>query len=98
MKKTMMSTYTRLLGFAKPLSRYAVPYFFYSVLHALFNTFTYTMIIPIIGTLFSEGYVFTPTYEFPAIELNTDCLNSALNYFYTLAFGEEYRVTWLLAL
>ena len=93
-----MKTYLRLLGFASPLSRYAVPYFFYSVLHALFNTFTYTMIIPIIGTLFSEGYVFTPTYEFPAIALNTDCLNSALNYFYTLAFGEEYRVTWLLAL
>ena len=94
----MMKTYLRLLGFASPLSRYAVPYFFYSVLHALFNTFTYTMIIPIIGTLFSEGYVFTPTYEFPAIALNNECLNSALNYFYTLAFGEEYRVTWLLAL
>ena len=94
----MMKTYLRLLGFASPLSRYAVPYFFYSVLHALFNTFTYTMIIPIIGTLFSEGYVFTPTYEFPAIALNNECLNSALNYFYTMAFGEEYRVTWLLAL
>ena len=93
-----MKTYLRLLGFASPLSRYAVPYFFYSVLHALFNTFTYTMIIPIIGTLFSEGYVFTPTYKFPAIALNNECLNSALNYFYTMAFGEEYRVTWLLAL
>ena len=93
-----MKTYLRLLDFASPLSRYAVPYFFYSVLHALFNTFTYTMIIPIIGTLFSEGYVFTPTYEFPAIALNNECLNSALNYFYTMAFGEEYRVTWLLAL
>ena len=88
----------RLLGFASPLSRYAIPYFFYSVFHALFNTFTYTMIIPIIGTLFSEGYVFTPTYEFPAIELNTECLNTALNYVYTLVFGEEYRITWLLAL
>ena len=52
----MMKTYTRLLGFARPLSRYTVPYFFYSVLHAVFNTFTYTMIIPIVGTLFSEGY------------------------------------------
>ena len=93
-----MKTYLRLLGFAAPLSRYAVPYFFYSVFHALFNTFTYTMIIPIIGTLFSEGYVFTPTYKFPAIALNNECLNSALNYFYTMAFGEEYRVTWLLAL
>ena len=78
-----MKTYTRLLGFARPLSRYTVPYFFYSVLHAVFNTFTYTMIIPIVGTLFSEGYTFTPVYEFPHIELNTECLNSVINYIYT---------------
>ena len=95
----MMSTYVRLLGFAKPLSRYAVPYFFYSVLHAVFNTFTYTMIIPIIGTLFSEeGYVFTPTYELPALELNTKCLDGVINYFYTAAFGTEFVTTRLLAL
>ena len=98
MKKTMMSTYTRLLGFAKPLSRYAVPYFFYSVLHALFNTFTYTMIIPIIGTLFSEGYVFQPTYELPAVALNTECLNCIISYLYTQLFGEEFLTTRLLAL
>ncbi|MBO5860686.1 MAG: ABC transporter ATP-binding protein [Alistipes sp.] len=94
----MMSTYTRLLGFAKPLSRYAVPYFFYSVLHALFNTFTYTMIIPIIGTLFSEGYVFQPTYELPQVALNTECLNGIISYLYTQLFGEEFLTTRLLAL
>ena len=93
-----MSTYTRLLGFAKPLSRYAVPYFFYSVLHALFNTFTYTMIIPIIGTLFSEGYVFQPTYELPQVALNTECLNGIISYLYTQLFGEEFLTTRLLAL
>ena len=93
-----MSTYMRLLGFARPLSRYAVPYFFYSVLHALFNTFTYTMIIPIIGTLFSEGYVFTPTYELPAVELNTECLDGVINYLYTQVFGTEFLTTRLLAL
>ncbi len=98
MKKTMMSTYMRLLGFARPLSRYAVPYFFYSVLHALFNTFTYTMIIPIIGTLFSEGYVFQPTYELPAVALNTECLNGIISYLYTAIFGEEFLTTRLLAL
>ena len=38
MKHTMLKTYLRLLGFAKPLSRYTVPYFFYSIFHALFNT------------------------------------------------------------
>lgn len=93
-----MNTYLRLLGFAKPYGRYAVPYFFYSVLHALFNTFTYTMIIPIIGTLFSEGFVFKPTYEFPHIELNTECLNEAISYAYTHIFGEQYRITYLLGL
>ena len=98
MKKSMMSTYLRLLGFAKPLSRYAMPYFFYSALHAVFNTFTYTMIIPIIGTLFSEGYVFKPTYELPTIELNTECLDGIINYLYTALFGTEFLTTRLLAL
>ncbi|MBR4994937.1 MAG: ABC transporter ATP-binding protein [Alistipes sp.] len=94
----MMKTYTRLLGFARPLSRYTVPYFFYSILHAVFNTFTYTMIIPIIGTLFSEGYTFEPVYELPRIELNTECLDSLINYCYTAIFGEEYKITQLLGL
>ena len=94
----MMNTYLRLLSFAKPYGRYAVPYFFYSVLHALFNTFTYTMIIPIISTLFSDGFVFKPTYVFPKIELNTEFLNGAISYAYTGIFGEEYRITYLLAL
>ncbi len=94
----MMNTYLRLLSFAKPYGRYAVPYFFYSVLHALFNTFTYTMIIPIISTLFSDGFVFKPTYVFPKIELNTDFLNGAISYAYTGIFGEEYRITYLLGL
>ena len=94
----MMKTYLRLLGFASPLGRYAIPYFFYSVLHALFNTFTYTMIIPIIGTLFSDGYVFTPVYEFPQITLDVECLNQVLNYVYTALFGEHYSVTHLLGM
>ncbi len=94
----MMKTYLRLLGFASPLGRYAIPYFFYSVLHAVFNTFTYTMIIPIIGTLFDEGYVFEPVYEFPAIEFNIETLNSVLNYVYTQIFGAEYSITHLLGL
>lgn len=98
MKNSMMKTYMRLLEFASPLSRYAVPYFFYSLLHAIFNTLTYTMIMPIVGTLFSEGYRFTPVYEFPAISLNEECLNQVLNYAYTSLFGAEFRVTWLLAL
>ena len=94
----MLKTYLRLLGFAKPLSRYTVPYFFYSIFHALFNTFTYTMIMPIVGTLFSDGYAFRPTYDFPRLSLSGDCLNEVLNYAYTRIFGEEFRITYLLGL
>ena len=97
-KPSMMKTYMRLLGFAKPLSRYTVPYFFYSLLHALFNTFTYTMIIPIVSTLFSEGYEFVPTYCLPTVSLSTEWLNTAINFIYTHFFGTEYKITYLLGL
>ena len=93
----MFKTYIRLLGFAKPLSRYAVPYFFYAALHAVFNTFNYVMIIPILDTMFSEGYQFTPVYEMPKIRLNGDFLSEFLNYLYTITFG-EYKVVNVLLL
>lgn len=93
----MFKTYIRLLGFAKPLSRYAVPYFFYAALHAIFNTFNYVMIIPILDTMFSEGYQFTPVYEMPQVRLNGEFLSEFLNYLYTITFG-EYKVINVLLL
>ena len=89
----MFKIYIRLLGFAKPISRYAVPYFFYSALHALFNTFNYAMIIPILNAMFSEGYEFQPIYEMPAMSFKGEALQLWLNYFYTHIFGTEWRVT-----
>lgn len=98
MKNAMLKTYWRLLGFARPLSRYTVPYFFYSVLHAVFNTLTYTMIMPIVSSLFSDGYTFRPTHEMPALRLSEECLNDVLCYAYTAVFGEQYNITYLLML
>ena len=94
----MFKTYLRLLGFAKPISKYAVPYFFFAALHALFNTFNYAMIIPILNAMFSEGYQFTPLYEAPAFSLSGDALQLWLNYFYTSIFGTEWVVTNVLIL
>ena len=94
----MFKTYIRLLGFAKPLSRYAVPYFFFAALHALFNTFNYAMIIPILNSMFSEGFSFTPVYEMPALSFNGEVLQLWLNYFYTTIFGTEWRITNVLVL
>ena len=42
----MFKTYMRLLGFARPIKKYAIPYFFYSLFYALFNSLTFMLIIP----------------------------------------------------
>ncbi len=92
----MFKTYLRLLGFAKPLSRYAVPYFFFAALHAVFNTFNYAMIMPILNAMFSEGYAFQPVYEMPALSFKGGALQQWLNYIYTHVFGTEWRITKVL--
>ena len=88
----MMKTYFRLLGFAKPLSRYAIPYFIFAALHAVFNTFNYAMIIPILHAMFTAdgGFIFTPIYTLPHIEINEAGFNTILSYIYTMFFGEEF--------
>lgn len=94
----MFKTYLRLLGFAKPFGRYAVPYFFYAALHAIFNTFNYAMIIPILNAMFSEGYSFTPLHEMPHIALNNESMQLLLNYIYTQLFGDNFNMTYILAM
>ena len=88
----MIKTYFRLLNFARPLSRYTIPYFIFAALHALFNTFNYAMIIPILNAMFASdgGFQFEPIYTFPAIELNQQGFNDILSYVYTIFFGEEF--------
>ena len=96
----MLKTYFRLLGFAKPLSRYTIPYFFFAALHALFNTFNYAMIIPILNAMFNTdgGFVFTPIYELPAISLDAAGFNSILCYLYTFCIGTDFSTVYFLAL
>ena len=94
----MFKTYLRLLGFAKPISKYAVPYFFFSALHAVFNTFNYAMIIPILNAMFSEGFTFQPIYEMPEMSLKGEALQQWLSYIYTMIFGAEWRTTNVLAM
>ena len=51
----------RLMGFAKPIGRYMIPYFICSVLYAVFNTFTYVAAIPIIQSMFDPSFAWTPS-------------------------------------
>lgn len=94
----MFKTYLRLLNFASPISKYAVPYFFTAALHAIFNTATYALIIPILNTMFDKGFAFVPTYTAPAIAFNNQALTEWLSYIYTMLFGAEFTMTRILAL
>ena len=89
----MIKTYFRLLSFAKPLSRYTIPYFFFAALHAVFNTFNYAMIIPILDAMFSanSSFEFVPIYTFPALQFDAEGFNAILSYFYTIFFGADFQ-------
>ncbi len=84
----MFKTYLRLLTFARPIERYAIPYFFYSALYALFNTFTYIAAIPILDAMFKADFEWHPVYEFPKFALNNEFLTSAVYYLYSRLFTE----------
>ena len=96
----MFKTYLRLLNFAKPLSRYTIPYFFFAAFHALFNTFNYAMIIPILNAMFESdgGFGFQPLYEFPGVEFSEAGFTAILSYFYTCVFGASFSAVRFLAL
>lgn len=100
----MFKTYMRLLGFVNPISKYAVPYFFYALLYAFFNTLTYAMILPIMNTLFDDknAYVYQPVFDFPLhgsslmeLDINT---SEMLSYLYTQLFGTDFSMSKMLIL
>lgn len=87
-----MNTYWRLLGFAKPIEKYAIPYFFYTLFHALFNTFNFVMIIPILNSLFGERGVVEQVHTMPSFALNMDYFQALVNYLLYRTYGADYDV------
>jgi subfamily B ATP-binding cassette protein MsbA len=47
-----MKTYFRLLSFAKPIEKFAIPYILYTLLYVLFSSMIYPLLIPLMNTLF----------------------------------------------
>jgi len=48
-----MKTYFRLLSFAKPIEKYAIPYVIVTLLATAFNTLLFTLLGPLLETLFT---------------------------------------------
>ena len=86
-----MNTYWKLLQFGRPLGKYAVPYFFYTLLYAVFNMMNYLMLIPVLGILFGDGQARAIT-ERPVFDLqhiSTDYFQDLLTWTVYRIFGVE---------
>ena len=75
-----------------------MPYFFFAALHAVFNTFNYAMIVPILNTMFDKNYVFVPVTEMPELSFKGESLQLWLNYAYTHIFGNTWDIANVLML
>jgi len=60
-----MKTYFRLLSFAKPLEKFAVPYILCTVLAVIFNTLNLALLAPLLTTLFNPANGETTVYTKP---------------------------------
>ena len=102
----MFKTYMRLVGFARPVKKYAIPYFFYSLFYALFNSLTFLLIIPILNTMFNapeaaQNQLQNLPTSFPELKANEEALSQVFFYIYAQIFSTEYdrsKVLMLLAI
>src|SRR6201996_27357 len=49
-----MKTYFRLLSFAKPIEKFAIPYILYTLLYVLLSSLVFPLLIPLLNTLFGD--------------------------------------------
>ena len=84
----MFKIYMRLLGFARPIRKYAIPYFFYSLFYALFNSLTFLLIMPILKTMFDADYTFVYVEKLPPLAFNQEYRTALFNFTYSHLFNE----------
>jgi len=49
-----MKVYFRLLQYAKPLEKFAIPYFLFSIMSTVFGLMNFTLLIPLLNILFKQ--------------------------------------------
>ncbi len=82
----LMKTFWKLLQFGRPLEKYAIPYFFYTLLYVVFNAMNYVLVIPILNIIFglTESTLIT---EMPAFAFDTQYLQELLSFLIYKYFG-----------
>ena len=77
-----MKTFFRIFTFARPVEKYAIPYLFCVVLHAAFNTLTFTLIMPVLTTLFNGEAMRQAVTVMPEFQLSTEYLENIIKFLF----------------
>lgn len=65
--RLLMKDYFRLLSFAKPIEKFAIPYIIATLLYILFNTLNLALLAPLLDTLFNHKAVVAAASAVPAV-------------------------------
>ncbi len=76
-----MNYFKKILGFAKPYSRYAWMNVFFNILYAVFNVLSVLTFIPVLGILFGKEEKITEPPVFKGLTGIYDYVQDSLNYF-----------------
>lgn len=87
-----MNTFFRIFHYSRPVEKYAIPYFFCVILHAIFNTLTFTLIIPVLTTLFDGAAMKVAVTEMPSFAFSTAYFENIIKYLIYKQFGSGYSI------
>src|SRR5476651_2362712 len=79
-----MKTYFRLLSFAKPIQKFAIPYVITTLFSIIFNTLNLVLVIPLLNTIFfaNKGAATVASLgKRPSILHGLDLFTYYMNYF-----------------
>jgi subfamily B ATP-binding cassette protein MsbA len=89
-----MKTYFRLLSFAKPIEKFAIPYILYTLLYVILSSLVFPLLIPLLNTLFGSNSPNT-TKTVVAVIAKPDTLLNAQGWFkYYMNYFIEAHGAW----
>jgi subfamily B ATP-binding cassette protein MsbA len=91
-----MNTYWKLLQFGRPQGKYAVPYFFYTLLYVVFNVINFTLVIPILNILFGLSDD-APITAMPPFAFEMSWFEDAVRFLIWRFFGDSGPSTVIVA-
>ncbi|MBE9488213.1 MAG: ABC transporter ATP-binding protein [Bacteroidetes bacterium] len=82
-----MKLFLKILKYARPIEKYAIPYFIFVLIYAVFNMFNFVLIIPILDTLFKGIDASVAVTSAPDFAFSTSFIQDYINYVLIKYYG-----------